>query len=78
MVGGGDCLSAESTSFAAGRFGEAAQEISGGVAFSLVSFGAKLAVKQRALGGHNLYGHWLSKRKKLGSRATATSYRLKL
>jgi len=28
-----------------------------GVAFSLVSFGAKVAAEQRALGGHTLYGH---------------------
>jgi hypothetical protein len=34
-----------------------------GVLLSLVTFGAKVAVEQRALGGHNLYGHCANKRK---------------
>ena len=35
------------------------------MSFTLVTFGAKVAVEQRALGGHTLYGHWTSKRKQL-------------
>jgi hypothetical protein len=35
------------------------------VSFTLVTFGAKVAVKQRALGGHALYGYGQAKESNL-------------
>ena len=38
------------------------KEISGnGLRFYLVTFGAKVDVKQWTLGGHDLYGYWQAK-----------------
>ena len=63
MAGGEDSLNAESTSST--DTPDAAlrpKEVSGsGVHFYLVTFGAKVDVKQRALGGHDLYGYWQAK-----------------
>ena len=76
MVGGEDCLSIASSA-AAQYAALSPKEISGsGVLFYLVTFGAKVDVKQRALGGHDHYGYWQAKVKV--TRQEAKNYFLNL